>query len=78
MTKFLSATKISFFDFDKWVLSMLYCNSIDLSKGIDNPNSNNSKESSTYHYRESFCYWGYVEESPPQQTKFTHPIIPPQ
>ena len=64
MTKFLNATKISFFDFDKWVLSMLYCNSIDLSKGIDITNSDNSKESSAYHYREGFPYWGYTEESP--------------
>ena len=29
---------------------MLYCNRINLSKGVDAPKSNNSKEYTIYHY----------------------------
>ena len=36
--------KISFFDFDVWVLKMLYYDTIDLSKGIDVAKRNNSKK----------------------------------
>ena len=36
--------KISFFDFDGWILQMLYYNRIDSSEGIDPDKSKNIKE----------------------------------
>ena len=36
-------TKISFFDFDKWVLQMLYYDKNDLGEIIDPDKSNDSK-----------------------------------
>ena len=43
--------KISFFDFDGWILQMLYYNRTDSSEGIDPAKSKNTKECII------FCDW---------------------
>ena len=50
MTIFLKLMKITFIDFDKWMLYILYQNRIDVIKGIDAAKSNNSKECMVCYY----------------------------
>ena len=38
------ADEDQFFDFDKWMLKILYYDRINISEGIDPTKSNNSKE----------------------------------